>query len=171
MNTSLIGVVAVVLAAGLWLAGRRPRPLLTTTDTQGVAALNRAQNTLVWEARQTLQDAPANLEGGARLWTPQTALGTRPEPRMPAHERHTWLRELKRHYQAGGGQRLEAMRLARAWAHRDVLPLLRQGLRDPDPRVMREAALAMEAFRGRPIPRPTWSQAPAAAPRKVARTR
>ena len=144
MNISLIGVVAGVLAAGLWLAGRRPRPLLTTTDTQGVAALNRAQNTLVWEARQMLQDAPAEPEGaGGVLWSPQAALGTRPEPRMPAQERLTWLRELKRHYQAGGGQRLEAMRLARDWGHRDVLPLLQQGLRDPDPRVMREHAFVL----------------------------
>ncbi|MFM7464619.1 MAG: HEAT repeat domain-containing protein [Cyanobium sp.] len=177
MNTSLLGVVAVVLAAGLWLAGRRPKPLLKSTDTQGVAALNRAQNTLVMEARQTLLDAPPPMKGGLgkgrSFWLPQAPLGARPEPRMPAHERLAWLRELNRHYQAGGGQRLEAMRLARAWGCREVLPLLQQGLRDPDPLVMREAAQAMEAFRGRPTPRastPAKGQA-AAPPRNVARTR
>ncbi|MFN9646295.1 MAG: hypothetical protein ACK6BG_14510, partial [Cyanobacteriota bacterium] len=52
MNPSLLGVLAAfALATGLWLAGRRPRPLLKNTDTRAVAALNRAQNTLVREAR------------------------------------------------------------------------------------------------------------------------
>jgi hypothetical protein len=177
MNTSLLGVVAFALAAGLWWAGRRPRPLLKSTDTHNVAALNRAQNTLVWEARQTLPapvpEGSGQGDPGDSPWAPQIPLGATPGPGLPAHERLAWLRELKRHYQAGGGQRLEAMRLARVWGCREVLPLLQQGLRDPDPRVMREAAQAMEAFRGRPsLSRSTPAKAQAAAaPRKVARTR
>lgn len=173
MNPSLLGVVAFALAAGLWLAGRRPKPLLKSTDTQGVAALNRAQNTLVMEARQHLLEAPEENGGlgkGRSFWVPQTPLGALPEPRMPAHQRQAWLRELKRHYQAGGGQRLEAMRLARAWGQREVLPLIQQGLRDPDPLVMREAVLAMDSFRGRPI-RPTPKPQALALPRNVSRTR
>ena len=173
MNPSLLGAVAFALAAGLWLAGRRPKPLLKSTDTHGVAALNRVQNSLVWEARQKLQDGPTEQgsHGGAKgLWSPQVFLGARPEPRMPAQRRQAWLKELKRHYQAGGAQRLEAMRLARAWGEREVLPLLLQGLRDPDPQVMREAALAMESFRGRPG-RPTARLQAIAPPRNVARTR
>jgi hypothetical protein len=173
MNPSLLGVVAVALAAGLWLAGRRPRPLLKSTDARDVAALNRAQNTLVWEARQTLQARPGEApfsDGHEALWAPLAVLRARPKTQLPAHEKQLWLRELKRHYQTGGEQRLEALRLARAWGHREVIPLLRQGLRDPDPRVMREAALAMEAFRGRPTAKAPPAQA-GAAPRKVARIR
>ena len=173
MNTSLLGIVAFALAAGLWLAGRRPKPLLKSTDTHGVAALNRAQNTLVMEVRQTLLETPREPSGLGKersFWLPQAPLGARPEPRMPAYERQAWLRELNRHYQAGGGQRLEAMRLARAWGKREVLHLLQQGLRDPDPQVMREAALAMESFRGRPRPQKTAAQG-MARPRNVARTR
>ena len=173
MNPSLLGVVAFALAAGLWLAGRRPKPLLKSTDTQGVAALNRAQNTLVMEARQHLLEAPEENGGlgkGRSFWVPQAPLGAWPEPRMPAHQRQAWLRELKRHYQAGGDQRLEAMRLARAWGQREVLPLIQQGLRDPDPLVMREAVLAMDSFRGRPS-RPTPKPQALALPRNVSRTR
>jgi hypothetical protein len=174
MNTSLLGVLAAVaLATGLWLGGRRPRPLLNSTDTREVAALNRAQNTLVREARHTPhppspEKAGPGEEGLAVAWTPRIPLAALPAARLSPAERHAWLRELRRHHQAGGAQRLEAMRRARAWGHRDVLPLLRQGLRDPDPRVVGEAALAMAAFRGRPAGRPIQTAAP---PRNVARTR
>ena len=168
--------MAVALAAGLWLAGRRPRPLLKTTDTDEVAALNRTQNSLVLEARRTLGDASPedgdpHQDPQGRFWRPRSPLGERPGARLPAFERQAWLQELRRHYLAGGGQRLEAMRLARAWGHREVVPLLQKGLRDPDPRVMREAALAMEAFRGRPRANSGPKAQAVAPPRNVARTR
>jgi hypothetical protein len=202
MNPSLLGVLAAfALATGLWLAGRRPRPLLKSTDTREVAALNRAQNTLVWEARQAppaeASANPANAAGGPggglRVgeavddgWAPAQPLAPVPSPRLSAAERQAWLRELRRHERAGGPMRLAALRRARAWGSRDTLPLLRRGLRDTDPAVVREAALAMEAFRGRPSaswpssasrpssvsgplvrPRPVQAKA---APRTVART-
>jgi hypothetical protein len=174
MNTSLLGVLAALaLATGLWLGGRRPRPLLKSTDTREVAALNRAQNTLVWEARHTPpppspEESAPGKEGLAPAWSPRVPLVALPAARLSPAERRAWLQELRRHQQAGGAQRLEAMRRARAWGHRDVLPLLRQGLRDPDPRVVGEAALAMAAFRGRPAGGPVQAVAP---PRNVARTR
>jgi hypothetical protein len=194
MNPSLLGVLAAVaLASGLWLAGRRPRPLLKSTDTREVAALNRAQNTLVWQARQsppaeasanaaTMAGGPGGGPGGGLRtgealddgWAPAQALAPLASPRLSAAQRQAWLRELRRHERAGGRQRLAAMRRARAWGSRDTLPLLRRGLRDTDPAVVREAALAMEAFRGRPSaagplvrPRPVQAKA---APRTVART-
>jgi hypothetical protein len=196
MNPSLLGVLAAfALATGLWLVGRRPRPLLKSTDTREVAALNRAQNTLVREARQAppaeASANPANAAGGTGGtrrteealddgWAPAQPLASLSAPRLSAAERQAWLRELRRHERAGGRQRLAAMRRARAWGSRDTLPLLRRGLRDTDPAVVREAALAMEAFRGRPsasrpssvsgpLVRPRPAQAKAA-PRTVART-
>jgi hypothetical protein len=174
MNPSLLGVLAAVaLATGLWLAGRRPRPLLKSTDTREVAALNRAQNTLVREARHSppdLESTPvAGSAGGLGAgsggadhdgWAPALTLVPLPTLRLSAAERLAWLRELHRHERAGGRQRLAALRRARAWGGREVLPLLRRALRDPDPAVMREAALAMEAFRGRPGPAPPPARPP-----------
>lgn len=182
MNPSLLAVlVAVALSTGLWLAGRRPRPLLKSTDTRTVAALNRAQNTLVWQARQAPPADPAEERdpgagGESDGWAPRMSLAPLPPSRLSAAERRAWLGELWRHYEAGGRQRLEAMRRARAWGRREVLPLLRRGMRDGDPAVMREAALGMEAFRGRPAPRTRLDPRArpfqvAAAPRNVARTR
>jgi HEAT repeat protein len=177
MNPSLLGVLAaVVVATGLWITGRRPRPLLNSTDAHEVAALNRAQNTLVWEARQAPpvaaveEGSPEAGAGGSDGWSPRCPLPALTAPRLSAAERLAWLRELRRHERAGGAQRLAAMRRARAWGAREVLPLLRRGLRDPDPAVVREAALGMEAFRGRPGPVAPAVQAPAA-PRTMARTR
>jgi hypothetical protein len=164
MNPSLLGVLAAVaLATGLWLAGRRPRPLLKSTDTSEVAALNRARNALVWEARQAPPAEEPPPEGAwngvvgaggdqSDGWAPRFPLASQPAARLSAAERQAWLLELRRHYAAGGRQRLAAMRRARAWGRREVLPLLRQGLRDADPAVVREAARAMEAFRGRSVP-------------------
>jgi hypothetical protein len=184
MNPSLLGILAAVaLATGLWLAGRRPRPLLKSTDTREVAALNRAQNTLVWEARNA---PPAEVASEAQA--PDGALAPSLAPRLSPAARQAWLRELRRLSRAGGPERLVAMRRARAWGCRDVLPLLRQGLRDPDLAVVREAALAMEAFRGRPggfarwdpsgrpgqairVDQPGRPAQIALAPRNVARTR
>jgi hypothetical protein len=178
MNPSLFGLLtALALATGLWLAGRRPRPLLKSTDTREVAALNRAQNALVQEARQAPQSRGTSPRALLSLaasqtawqdsddgWAPAERLPTLPSQRLSAAERQAWLRELRRHERAGGRQRLAAMRRASTWGHREVLPLLRRGLRDTDPAVAREAALAMEAFRRRPVQGAT-------APRKVARTR
>jgi hypothetical protein len=184
MNPSLLGVLAAfALATGLWLAGRRPRPLLKSTDTREVAALNRAQNTLVWEARNA-PPAEEPIDGEA----PDRPRVAAPVPRPSSAERQAWLRELRCQMRAGGSARLLAMRRARAWGSREVLPLLRQGLRDTDPAVVREAALAMEAFRGRPGPGPRLDPSGrgaaasrvdqpgrpvqvASAPRNVARTR
>ena len=177
MNPSLLGVLAAVaLATGLWLAGRRPRPLLKSTDTRDVAALNRAQNTLVCQARQNPPPAAAAESGsGARSasdgWAPRIPLVALPAPCLSDRERQAWLLELQRHFQAGGPQRLAAMRRARVLGRRQVLPLLRRGLRDGDPAVMREAAQAMEAFRGRPGPVARSPLQAVAAPRNVARTR
>jgi hypothetical protein len=194
MNPSLLGILAAfTLATGLWLAGRRPRPLLKSTDTREVAALNRAQNTLVLEARQAPPPpsaAPNQAAGDGKgdAWAPALPLAALPSRRLNPAERQAWLLELHRHERAGGQQRLAAMRRARAWGSREVLPLLRRGLRDTDPAVAREAALAMEAFRGRPGPvgrlepsgragqafrvdQPGRPVQVAAAPRKVARTR
>ena len=83
-------------------------------------------------------------------------------------------------------QRLQALDIARQSERREALPLLRLGLRDPDPAVMAAAAAAMVRFRGRsaadglqqrparPVDAARLLQAEAAAasrPRSVLRTR
>ncbi|MFZ0409751.1 MAG: hypothetical protein WAM11_16820 [Cyanobium sp.] len=99
-------------------------------------------------------------------------------PVLPAagavRQRLALLRQLDRWSQGSAADRLQAMVLARHWRHRCLLPLLHRGLRDPDPRVMAEAAAAMQVFRGRsqgPLPQVAVTVSAARSrPRKVLRT-
>jgi hypothetical protein len=142
--TSLLGLV-------LWLLTRRqPRTLLRSTDTAAVAALNRAQIELVSRVepvapRPDADAAAPQPQAGAAAAEPL------PLPTTPL-ERRLYLLQLR--YWAAGDpeQRLLAVQAARRWRHPDVLPLLRRGLRDGDPRVMAAAAAAIAPYRGRPTP-------------------
>jgi HEAT repeat protein len=75
-------------------------------------------------------------------------------------------------YRGDRASRLLAIEAAHRWGDRLCLPLLRRGLRDTDPAVMRAAAVAIERFRGRTAAAPVApSPQPAGRPRRVARTR
>lgn len=161
---SLLGLV-------LWLITRRPpRALLRSTDTTAVAALNRAQIELV--SRVEAVDSPPDTAATAGPEQSAAAAVLPPPPRT-AFERRTYLRQLQLWGAGDPEQRLRAVRAARLWTHPALLPLLRRGLRDGDPRVMAEAAAAIAAYRGRPVPvQPGAGIQPlGAAPRRVSRTR
>jgi hypothetical protein len=164
MNGSLLAAAAGLLSMLLWLASRRrPAPLLASTSTAAVAALNRAQLSLVHQ--------PPEL--------PHPAVGADQQPLPPrgdARQRRLLFARLQTQLGGDQPQRLAAMRQARRWGDPAVLPLLRRGLRDVDLAVCAEAARAVERFRGRPA---TVGSAPGAMPapaqlplpRNVARTR
>ena len=169
MNPSLLGAAAATLLVALWLVTRRqPRPFLRSADNSAVAALNRAQ-------RELVAPGPAAV---AAATEPQIATTDPPPAEQPlprrADQRGRALLLARLAAAAHGTQpeRLEAMRIARRWGHPATLPLLRRGLRDVHPAVMREAAQALEAFRGRPRAAPQDELAVARSwPRTVVRTR
>ncbi len=188
MNPSLFGAIAAALLAGLWLsARRRPRPLLRSGDTSAVAALNRAQIALVSVQASASSPGPAVALPEASSFSPAsgtTPLTARPEipPAGAVRQRLDLLLQLERWFRGSAVDRRQALAVARLWSHPCVLPLVRRGLRDPDPQVMAEAAAAIQVFRGRRqgVPpqdpfSPTRAQAsrpdPNSRPRKVLRTR
>lgn len=170
MNASIPAALLLVLLAGGWLLGRRrPRPFLRSTDTSAVAALNRGQIERLQAAlsspvaspllapespSQTAPDsatapaAIATLPGFLVSVAPAAEARTTGLP-LQARERRIRLRQLQAWMAGSREQRLQAMATARQSNRRDVLPLLRLGLRDPDPAVMAAAAAAMDRFRGR----------------------
>jgi hypothetical protein len=166
MNPSLFGLAAATLLVALWvLTRRRPRPFLRSDDTSAVAALNRAQ--LVRRPSPPLASVPEPPSVPTAPVPPPRPSHSPAWPPLPAKgNRREGRRLLVRLAAARRGdlsERLEAVRIARRWGDPSVLPLLRQGLRDVHPEVVREAALALQAYRGR-------ASAPAA-PRRVLRTR
>ena len=181
MPASLTAAVAAAVLAALWLLGRRRQPLIRDADTSAVAALNRAQIALVQSgvgARTATLAAPTKgLLGSGSPESPGSPSGQErpttlelPE-RRATHEVLRFRATLRTLYKQGGSSRLEAVQAARHWGDPSTLPLLRQALRDPDPAVVREAAAAIHRFRGRPGSGAQKAPQPAAAPRRVSRTR
>lgn len=155
MHPSLSAALVLLLLAGGWLLGRRrTRPFLRSTDTAAVVALNRAQ----MERLHQRSAAAANAPESARPAWPRASAGIDPShelslelsplPTQPRMRRER-LRQLEAWLAGSREQRLAAMTVASRSAGRDVLPLLRRGLRDPEPAVMAAAAVVMQRFRGR----------------------
>ena len=156
MNASIpAALLMLLLAGGWWFGRRRSRPFLRSTDTTAVVDLNRAQI----ERLQALAPAPAAEPAAGpreRATVPEVAaaLPVASEEAflalpLDAGDRGRCLRLLQAWMTGSRQQRLQALAIACQSTRRDVLPLLRLGLRDPDPAVMAAAAAGIARFRGR----------------------
>jgi hypothetical protein len=166
MGPFLVAGATALIALWLWCGRGRRVPLLRSTDASGIAALNRAQITAL---------LPAGVAGEPQPSAPVEpwAAPIRFPPAAAAGERLALLRQLSAAFEADPTSRLAAVMQARAWGHPATRPLLHRALRDQDPAVVRQAALAMERFRGRPWRSTVVGVGPAQLPlpRNVARTR
>jgi hypothetical protein len=158
MNQLFAAAAAVALSLLLLGLGRRPKPILRSTDAKNVADLNRAQLTLVQPIKDRLDQDLCAANQVRSSWQP---------PSTPL-ERIDLQRQLNQAMVAGPEERLQAIMLSSLWGHASVLPLLRRGLRDADSRVVIAAAAALGPYRG--APRAQKSQL-ASPPRNVARMR
>ena len=154
MQNVLLPGAAAVLALVFWLRRKPLKPMLSTTDTSGIAQLNRAQLERVLDPDPTAEFSLDPLEG----WTPPQS----------EQERLLLQQRLRQAMAAGPEQRLLAVREAALWRHRSVLPLLRQALHDSDSAVVELAAEAIGPFRCSTQPAVSQSARP---PRNVARMR
>ena len=154
MQNVLVPGAVVLLAVVVWLRRKPLKPMLASTDASSVAQLNRAQLELVVDPRRPVS-AP---EDPLAHWSaPQS------------HQDRIVLQDRLRERMSGGpDDRLMAVREAALWGHRSVLPLLRQALRDSDPRVVEAAADAIGPFRGTARPGSAQTARP---PRNVSRMR
>ncbi|MEB3331787.1 MAG: HEAT repeat domain-containing protein [Synechococcaceae cyanobacterium] len=156
-----------------------PDPFAAPLSPAAVTTAPAPANPLAPLAPAALQAAPRSLRqllappagrpvAAIRVVMPEPCFET---PRSVA-QRRMLLRQLGQLARGDDRQRRQAMKLARRWGDRAALPLLRRGLHDPDPQVMREAALAIERFRGRPqAPVAAAARVQPAPPRNVSRTR
>jgi hypothetical protein len=145
MNTQSVGALAAFLAVLIWVVSRRKPTPFASLDASAVAALNRAQISLVQlnlvDPNDELSSATSSSTKSARRALP-----------VDLREQAAFLKGLQAQLAGDTGERLAAMQAARAWGHRATLPLLKRGLRDSNPAVVLEAAQAMERFRGRCTP-------------------
>jgi len=139
MNTQSVGALAAFLAVLIWVVSRRKPTPFASLDASAVAALNRAQISLVQHNAELFSAYSSAIAAGWALPT---------DPR----EQAAFLKGLQAQLAGDTGERLAAMQAARAWGHRATLPLLKRGLRDANLEVVLEAAQAMERFRGRCTP-------------------
>jgi len=190
MQASIAAALLAALLSAGWLLGRRRPALVRNPDTHDVAALNRAQISLVHSGGASQPDLPpasrhrpspaGTLAGG----NPDSRNGPRfpgspsaflPPPGtpggLPKGQGRAYVARLGSLYRGDGEARLRAIEAAHQWGDRLALPLLRRALRDSDPLVMRAAALAIERFRGRTTAAAPLAAQPPAAPRRVSRTR
>lgn len=168
MNAPASAVLVFLLVAGGWLLGRRrSRPFLRSTDTGSVAALNRAQI-----ARLRERSAVTAVAAPEQPRMPPDSAGpsavVMPALPLPPRQRQVRLRQLHAWLVGTREQRLNAIAECSSSGRRDVLPLLRRGLRDPDPAVMAAAAAAIQRFRGRSTVEPPVTSAAAHRQRPVA---
>jgi len=140
MNTQSVGALAAFMAVVIWVVSRRKPTPFASLDASAVAALNRAQISLVQQ--------------NAGLSSPPSSSTTAASWVLPSDSRAqvAFLKTLHVQLAGDSGERLAAMQAARAWGHRATLPLLKRGLRDTNLEVVLEAAQAMERFRGRCTP-------------------
>ena len=145
MNPQSVGAVAAFFAVLIWVVSRRKPTTFASLDASAVAALNRAQISLVQlnlvHPNDELSSAPSSSATAASWALPA-------DPR----EQAAFLKSLHAQLAGDTDGRLAAMQAARAWGHRATLPLLKRGLRDSNLEVVLEAAQAMERFRGRYAP-------------------
>ncbi|MGL6133467.1 MAG: HEAT repeat domain-containing protein [Prochlorococcaceae cyanobacterium] len=152
MGPSILAGAAALLLFLTWSLRRRTPPaLLRSTDASAIAALNRAQIALLRAGPGRSDAAPAtgtapSAGAAARRTADEIADGVIPPP-ADARQRAQLKARLEQQLRGDGQQRLQAMGIARRWGQPDVLSVLRRGLRDVDPRVVREAARGLERFR------------------------
>ena len=145
MNTQSVGALAAFLAVLIWVGSRRKPTPFASLDASAVAALNRAQISLV---QLNLVDPNDDLSSATSSSSTAASWALPADPR----EQAAFVKSLYAQLAGDTGERLAAMQAARAWGHRASLPLLKRGLRDSNLAVVLEAAQAMERFRGRCTP-------------------
>jgi hypothetical protein len=180
MTQALVAATTAAVLVSFWLLGR-PRPrLMAPDDGRLVAALNRERIERLREAGAG-RSLPEQGTGGASDPDPDSldvmraAWARAPALPLPPRERRRLLDRLAAAARGESQERVNAMSECLHWGDRAVLPLLRRGRLDPDPRVAALAAEGLSRFRGRPgppgPPRKLLGPAqPARLPRNVSRT-
>lgn len=141
MQTPL-AIGASLLAVLIWLISRR-RPQFSASGAARQAASLDSPPALMQSSRQVIQAAAPGLDNAGAGVALQPAGGA---AALTGPQR---LRQYRRAMGGSPAQRLAVLQQLAAQPDRACLAVLKLGLRDPHPAVVRAAAAAMVSFRGR----------------------
>lgn len=140
MNQILGGLTAILISLLIWGVNRKPKRLAlgdryqilnTLNDQISSVEIDKQKSTQVFSTDSGIAvnnlEIPKNIQQKINLIKKITTLS-----------------------QGNPNARLEAIKISNAWGDRAILPILKKGLKDSDPRVVIEAASAMNKFRGLP---------------------
>ena len=137
MNQILAGAVGLSLAIVLWSLGKNPLKRLQTSQMGYLQKSLHRTNQLSLVKSDERESIQEHATTPKNQWQP---------PKSPK-DRLSLERKLQKLIKGGPDARLEAIRLAKKWGHSRGLPILRRGLKDVDPRVVIEAAAAIQKHR------------------------
>ena len=143
MNQIFLGSFALILTFSLWAFGRKPLLYLKKSKQSNFKINKSAEKiSLVKLENRTSEKQSANSSAFVeQFW----------EPPKSAQQKVKLKEKLRISMKGGPEERLKAIRISRLLVSADiVLPILRRGLNDSDSQVVKEAAAALEKYRGLP---------------------
>ena len=134
MNEFISAGVALVVALGLWGAGKKPKKLFQ----------NRFQTNNPSTSQYSLDEASEGYSTKDYYIKYSKALCNKPKT---AKERIALIKELKKFISSGPDNRLLAIQAASEWGDPATIPILKLGLKDFDSRIVITAAEAISKFK------------------------
>ncbi len=137
MNQILASALGLSLALVLWGIGRNPLKRLQANQDGFLGKSLNSANQISLVQRYERRSVKENRPNPSITW------------QLPKNskERLVLIKRLQQLISGSPDERLEAIKLAGAWGHKRALPMLRRGLKDSDPRVVIEAARAIQKHR------------------------
>ena len=160
MNQIVGSATALVLALVLWGLGKRPqktqKELLGHYQTNQTSLIHlRLADQL---EGQSDSDSMIVTFDNSHKWA---------EP-ISTPDQIILLKELKNMMKGGPDEKLKAIKISNLWGNKSTLPILRIGLKDADSQVRKEAAAAIQKYKGMQCLQSSHTSDTARPPRNVA---
>ncbi len=134
MNEFISAGVALVLALGLWGAGRKPKKLFQNSFQKNIPSTSQA----------TLVEGSEGFLKKNYYFTHSKSIYNKPKT---SKEKIALIKKLKKFISSGPDNRLLAIQAASEWGDPATIPILKLGLKDFDSRIVITAAEAISKFK------------------------
>ena len=140
MNQVLAGTIALIIGLALWGLGKKPRYGLNSDAEQEFLGVQNELKLVLVESNKE----PGNQQNQIK----NTKIEIDWQPPNTTQKRIFLKKRLNQLISGGPRERLQAIILSDLWGHKNVLPILRRGLKDSDSDVVAAAAMALAKHKG-----------------------